>query len=344
MGILKKKYFISQFTHEVYRHGGVGYTDAEKILALMGYQPLALPGIDQFSLWNKVRRLIRVLYWFIFLPRRSTIIFLSPVYPRMLCILIRLLSRRKNIRLICFIADIDGVRDGDLDVQKEEAAFYRLCDQFIVHNASMDEWLKRTMGNIMTAEIDFFDFLAEPNFTSREHSFNVVFAGNLSKSPFLEQVEDLVPQSPKVKFHLFGEATVRMKEQQNMLWHGSFEPALLPGKLNASFGLVWDGDSINSLRGLAGEYLIYNSPHKLSLYILSGIPLIVPAASASAGLVRKYGIGLIVTDLLSLQSEIEKVSIEEYEQMRNNLVPLAKKISSGQRLKTALEELDRNVS
>jgi hypothetical protein len=339
--ILKKKYFISQFSHEVYQHGGVGYTDAEKILASAGYLPLILPGIDQFSFWSKLKRLIRVMYWFLFLPGKATIVFLSPVYPRMLRMLIKLLSRRKSIRLICYIADIDGVRDGERKVMEEEVRFYRLSDQFIVHNTSMGEWLRATLGKVDIAAIDFFDFLAEASSEKKEHSFDIAFAGNLSKSPFLEHIETVMPESPKVKFHLFGEATVRMKEQKNIEWHGVFEPRSLPGKLPASFGLVWDGESAIELKGLAGEYLAYNSPHKLSLYILGGIPLIVPAGSASAELVGKYGIGLAVSDLSSLQNEIEKISKDEYHQMQQNMIPLAKQISRGERLMAALAELDK---
>ncbi|MCG2614772.1 hypothetical protein LZZ85_10790 [Terrimonas sp. NA20] len=259
-------------------------------------------------------------------------------------VLIKLLSFRKSLRLICYICDIDGVRDGDLNVQAAETRFYRLSDQFIVHNASMEKWLKATLHDADTAVIDFFDFLAQPSSERKELSFDIAFAGNLSKSPFLEHMETVLRQSPKLRFHLFGEATVRMKDQKNIEWHGVFEPGSLPGKLPASFGLVWDGDSTEGLKGLAGQYLVYNSPHKLSLYILSGLPLIVPAGSASAELVRKYKIGVVVNDLSSIQNEIERISIDEYHQMQKNMSPLAKQISRGQRLIAALAELDEKAS
>lgn len=49
----------------------------------------------------------------------------------------------------------------------------------------------------------------------------------------------------------------------------------LPGALVQSFGLVWDGNSMDTCTGNYGSYLRINDPHKVSLYLSSGLPIIV---------------------------------------------------------------------
>ena len=45
--------------------------------------------------------------------------------------------------------------------------------------------------------------------------------------------------------------------------------------MEGSFGLVWDGISVETCAGVYGEYLKVNNPHKTSLYLASGIPVII---------------------------------------------------------------------
>lgn len=55
---------------------------------------------------------------------------------------------------------------------------------------------------------------------------------------------------------------------------GSYMPEELPEKLEAKYGLVWDGLEITSCEGTFGQYLKYNNPHKFSLYMAAGIAVI----------------------------------------------------------------------
>src|ERR1700754_1739561 len=105
-----KKYFIQQYSQQDYQHGGIGYVDAEKILLARGYTPVLFPHQDDFSFKAKFNRFLFLLKTVSRIKKGSTVVFLYPVYAAMNRMLVRRLSR-KGIKLICFIADINGLKD-----------------------------------------------------------------------------------------------------------------------------------------------------------------------------------------------------------------------------------------
>jgi len=133
--------------------------------------------------------------------------------------------------------------------------------------------------------------------------------------------------------------TQKMIKQRCVFFKGIFSPYDLPSQIEGSFGLVWDGDSIDGPGGSLGHYMQYISHHKLSLYILSGLPLIVPSFAGSASLIEKYKIGFTISTLHELSEKIEGLAYDQYQEMIRNMKPLAEKISRGQCLVDALDEL-----
>jgi hypothetical protein len=155
---------------------------------------------------------------------------------------------------------------------------------------------------------------------------------------FLEKLS--LMKSRQLRFQLYGAGvTKKMLNQDEVLYNGVFAPYALPAQLEGSFGLVWDGDSIEGPGGSFGNYMQYISHHKLSLYILSGLPLIVPSFAGSASLVEKYNIGFTINNLDEIAHKIEELQEMDYQQMVRNMQPLALKISSGQCLLEAVRQL-----
>ncbi len=280
-------------------------------------------------------------------------VFTAPLIPADLCLpglfpmeqlFLRMLRRRKSITTICLLADIDGLKDGDSNLLKKEIKELGGFREFIVHNSAMQEWLKRQIPGrqIPVTQIEFFDFLTAPVFHDRHKSQDIVFAGNLEKSGFLNQLDTLAnnPTSSSLHFHLYGPGrTASIQKQANVNWLGTYSPYELPTKLEGSFGLVWDGEAIDHPGGSLGEYMRYITHHKVSLYILSGLPLIVPRMAGSANLVERYGIGLFIDKLDEIGEKIDALSEQEYQQMRENMKPLAEKISQGLCLSQAMDRL-----
>jgi hypothetical protein len=337
----RKRYFIQQYMQQEYLHGGVGYTDAEKILLAKGFEPIFFSHHYSFSLKAKFSRFIFLIKTLFAVKKGAVVVTLFPVYAQMNKLLLSFLRRKKNVQFIIFVADIDGIKDGNEKLLKKEIAFLGKYSHFIVHNEKMKEWLcMNVSADCITSSIDFFDFLAKPFSGVREPSNNIVFAGNLDKSGFLEQLYLLNKNEPGLYFHLYGPGqTDTMLAQKNVNWHGAVKPYELVAKLSGSFGLLWDGESIDKPGGYFGHYMQYISHHKLSLYILSKLPILVPATAASAPLVEKHKIGLAINNLYEMGDKIKNLSPAEYHQMQINMQPLAEKISKGECLGNAIDEI-----
>lgn len=335
----RKKYFIQQYSHQQYMHGGIGYVDAEKIIQAEGYEAICFPHQDDFSFRAKMNRLVYLFRIFFAIKKNSEIVFLYPVYATMNRVLLGLLSL-KRVKRICFITDINGIKDGDSKQLEKDIRFFKKYQYFIVHNEKMRQWLDTVVPQNTSVSIDFFDFLVNKMAVVSNFSFDIVFAGNLEKSVFLEKLYLLQDRCPGIHFYLYGPGqTEAMSEQKNASWEGVENPYELPSKLKGGFGLLWDGDSIDKPGGSLGHYMQYISHHKLSLYIISRLPVIVPASTAAAMLIDKYKIGIAVNSLYELEEELKTITPSRYQQMQINMSRLAQQISTGGCLKAALQTI-----
>ncbi len=330
----KNVYYIRQYSFEDYPHGGVGYADAETILSQEGYIALELPGRTARGLFFFIKRLFYIIQSAFRVKAGEEVVFLFPVYARMNRWLITLLSMR-SARLVCYIGDIDGLKDDDALLLKKEISFFRRFHHFIVHNEAMAEWLKEQIGERDIRKIDFFDFLVTPAFRPRQLTPEVVFAGNLAIRRFYLQLGKV----NDVAFHVMGAgAEQSLLKIPGVQWHPLMMPRELPSRLPGSFGLLWDGDAVDGLKGPLGSYFRYITSHKLSLYILAGLPVIVAEEAATAALVREYNIGITVSGLVGLADRIKAITQEQYQVMQENMKPLAERISRGECLRQAIRQ------
>lgn len=339
------KFFIQEHLQEPYQNGGIGYTDAERILEGAQYQPLFLPCHFSFSFTSKIRRLFYILRIFIQLPSNATVVFLLPQYATMNRWLVAMLGWRRSITRVALLGDINGIKHNDPALLQKELREYRQYDHLIVHNQWMKDWVLQQIPGAHCVAINFFDFLAQPNEQSAEQGHIVAYAGNLQEGLFLNRAGELQSENPSILFRVYGQPyTDRMAAQSNLEYMGTSEPYALPAKLKASYGLVWYGDSLDEVSGNIGPYLSIISPHKASLYLLCGIPLIVPEHTAIAGLVKQYKLGITISDLHSIQSAIDSVTAQEYATICNNVRAIAASVASGQGFRLALTEIENHYS
>ncbi|MGN6418107.1 MAG: hypothetical protein ACTHMC_11485 [Pseudobacter sp.] len=339
------KFFIQEHLQEPYQNGGIGYTDAERILEGEHYQPLFLPCHFSFSLLSKIRRLFYILRIFILLPSDSIVVFLLPQYATMNRWLVSLLGWRRSIKRVALLGDINGIKHNDPALLQKELNAYRQYDYLIVHNQWMKDWVLQQIPEASCVVINFFDFLAEPNDQPGIQGHTVAYAGNLQEGLFLNRLGDLQLVNPSILFRVYGQPyTDQMAAQPNLEYMGTSEPYALPKKLKASYGLVWYGDSLDEVSGNIGPYLSIISPHKASLYLLCGIPLIVPEHTALAGLVQQYKLGIAISNLHSIQSAIDSITSQEYASICNNVRTIATSVSTGQGFRLALHKIENHYS
>ncbi len=334
-----KKYFIKEHLHREVFHGGIGNVDAEKIFIAKGYQAIEFPGTYDFTTDSKWKRLRYLIKLFFRIKSCDLVIFQFPLYANIHQLLITLL-RIKGVSIICFILDIDGMRSGNKKLLKKEIKAFRRFRFFIVHNERMQAWLQPLVPKAAIAQLQFFDFLTTPVHEHRSKDTRVIVAGDLSKMTFIQKLGQLT----QLSFSVYGAGYPHINTvPANATFKGVFPPYDLVHLLQGSFGLVWYGPDIDSFAGNYGKYLTIITPHKLSLFIMAGIPVIVPATSASAILVKQYGIGCTIDQLSDIDKIINDISDSDYQKMVDNTRPLAIQLSQGHFLKKALTELEQTA-
>jgi hypothetical protein len=320
-------------------HGGICAVDAEKIFLQEGFTAIDTPHAHDFSIRAKISRILFSFRTFLSLPSGSTVFFLFPLYAKAQKLLLRLLLLRRKISLVCMVLDFDGLRDDNALLLKKEIRDLKRYHYFILHNEKMKELMDSLVPGNIAACFQCFDYLTDAVSTARGRNYRIIFAGNLQKSAFLELSDKLSGSCPEVRFIVYGAGvTEKMRSQESISYLGVHEPYLLPEILEGAFGLVWDGNSLEECAGSYGRYLKYNSPHKLSLYILSGLPVIIWKEAATAEMVLKNNIGFTISSLYEIQEKINALTDQDYLEMANNCRQLATRISKGEFLRAAINE------
>ena len=244
---------------------------------------------------------------------------------------------------VLIVHDINILRGYGNRSLEDEVNVYNNCRAIIVHNNSMKRRLSEVGVVVPMLTIDLFDYLVKEDIPCNKYNFGkeVVFAGNIAKSKFLEDEE--LGKLP-IQFNLYGDGVginTRTTSFLNVKYYGSLAPDELPYKLKGSFGLIWDGNSVNTCDGGEGKYLKVNNPHKLSLYIVSAIPVIVWKEAAVAKFIEEHKIGITINSLSEISDKIDALGEEGYNQLLVNLKELQRKVSQGYYLNSVLDKVEK---
>lgn len=249
---------------------------------------------------------------------------------------IKMIKKIKKTNIIAIIHDLESLRfDGKS--QNREIEYLLNFDKIIVHNLKMKKYLiDKGIGEEKLVVLGIFDYKTDKSvIKKRKLSNDIVIAGNLSndKSGYVYKLNKL---QSSVRYNLFG-PNYTNSNHKNVKYFGQFPPDELPSSLEGSFGLVWDGTSIDECTGITGRYLRYNNPHKLSLYIVSNLPIIIWSQAALAEFVVRENIGIVVDSLEDIDTEIKKLTNEDYGKMISNIERISSKIKNGYYIKCAIE-------
>lgn len=253
------------------------------------------------------------------------------------------IARLKGVKFFCIIHDVESLRTGgtnqeQISLEAENLNYY---DFIIAHNDIMIKWLNDKGVKPPKISLQLFDYLTYdfPVNNERSADGNVVFAGNLSKSTFIYSLSQLSAR----QFNVYGPNLKKEEATQNanLHWMGEYSPDEIPEKLIGSFGLIWDGNHIDACDEILGNYLRYNNPHKGSLYLAAGLPIIAPHDSAIGVFIKQHNLGLLVTSLHDLQTL--QIDAAAYETMRNNVLAIRQKVITGGYFKDAVERVEKEL-
>lgn len=247
----------------------------------------------------------------------------------------------KGAKVVTVIHDLGTFRRHKLTPEQENSRLSR-TDFIIVHNEKMKEHLLHYGCKAQLYCLDIFDYLSptEPaTYTTPHHPWSVVYAGGLGKwrNEFLYKLE---PHIHNWSLDIYGNGFEKeyAEDWKHIIYHGFMNSEDFVARIQADFGLVWDGDSINECSGDWGEYLKINNPHKTSFYLRSGLPVIVWSQAAMAPFVIKHGIGICVNSLADIGTALNSLTKEQYQAMKENAIRTGKRLGQGYFIKQALNK------
>ena len=244
---------------------------------------------------------------------------------------IKILNKNKTIVLI---HDIDILRNGENDNNKNEISILNNFKYIIVHNNKMKDYLiKKGVNKQKLFVLEIFDYkvFGKNNINKECQDKEIVYAGNINKkkTPFIYEINyDKI----NFKFNIYGNYKDDITNK-NIYYKGQFLPEELPNKIVGKYGLIWDGRLRENDK--AKNYTKYNTPHKLSCYICAEIPVIVWNDAAISEIVKKYDIGYCIDNLY----EINNIDESQYFIKRNNIINLSEKVENGDFILNVIDKI-----
>ncbi|MBR6985668.1 MAG: hypothetical protein IKH75_19500 [Ruminococcus sp.] len=264
--------------------------------------------------------------------------------------------KSNGVHLIVLIHDLETLRKGiegavnanESANQKIEGSLFKKFDSVICHNEKMKKYMiNQGYSEKQLVSLEIFDYLHDcpvKEEIQRSENASICIAGNLlkTKSGYIYHIHDN-GNNPELDVNCYGLSFDTNVSNKNLIYHGSFPSAELPRELTSDFGLVWDGPEASSCVGNIGEYLKYNNPHKASLYLSSGLPIIVWDQAAIADFVVSKKVGFTIANLKDLQMKIDNISEQEYEIIKKNTIEVSKLLRNGYFFYKALDQAISNL-
>lgn len=344
---LTHKYQFFEYSDDQKIAGTKAPSDAELFAEQMGFKPLYFFHWGERDFFHRLTGQLRRLFEYIFVffrIRRKSILFLQFPYVRGgflgRCMFFKFVRIFKKIKVITLIHDLNELRYENSDKEIKLLDFVINCSDFMIaHNENMCDYLAAVRGVSpkKLVSLDLFDYYVSEKSADRRSSFekSISIAGNLdaNKSAYLRELPNL-----GLPVYLYGKNYNNKTDNKNIVYKGCFEPECITNELCHGFGLVWDGISADTCDGLYGKYLKYNNPHKLSMYLTAGLPVIVWNESALCEPVVRNKLGIAVSSLYEAVEKIRATTETEYLEMHENCLKISAKLRSGYFLRTALRK------
>ncbi|MFR0554163.1 hypothetical protein ACLUXD_05930 [Loigolactobacillus coryniformis subsp. coryniformis] len=334
------KYVISHALPDKQDASVKAHTDIDRFLGGEDYKILTFAtrtGGNRFS--RQIHRLFSIRHLAKTVTANDSVVVQYPVYSSDLdtdLFYNRVVSKAKQ--KIAIVHDLPFLRDSFPPVTKvmqKELQRLNLFNTVIVHNEAMQKKLV-ALGietNIVTLGLfDYYTPKVNKIDVAKSIPTRVLFAGNLTKSSFVTKLKS----NELVQYHLWGSVVDKATLDISIDYHGIVLPDELPQYLINGWGLVWDGNTTDTVSGLGGEYLRYIDPHKTSLYISSGIPVIVWQHAGVARFIQENNLGLVIESIEEIPERLQNLSQEQYKIIMQSVHDMQAKLVVGSMIKTAV--------
>lgn len=312
--------------------------DVVQILEKAGYHSVYFPKMKNIrqilNFWRSLSDLV---------TSDSHLVVEFPFYPRIRMWIISLFALAKGVKLYAVIHDISDLRFVD-QKQRSDMHFLKRFDGLVSHNAYMTEWLRSKGYKKPIVDLQVFDYCLKEdrNFHASDISgkLKILYAGNLSYRKATYIYDKKLDNLNNVQICVYGQQFERDRiNGSKVSYKGVFNPDAPELAEKYHFGLIWEGSSTDTCSGEYGQYIRFNNPHKFSLYISLGLPVIVWKEAAIASFVNDHKIGFTIESLSELDDIGGKVTGTQYNEYINNLSDLSSKVRNGFFLDKAISQL-----
>lgn len=334
-------YYISEKPFQSNHAGSKARIDIDSILEQNKFN--SYETFNQFIVSSKLKKCFKIIsfnylkkIWKLNCLQNKMLILQYPFYFDKITNYFFYNALKKN-KVILFLHDMDSLRS--FKNLKKEILILNQAECIILHNEKMIKFLQNNGLKSKVVNLELFDYLLEKSIPQKSYTLgkNIVFAGNIAKSRFLSS--NCISEIGLI-FNLYGPNFKESSISGNtIVYKGSYKPDVIPYNLEGNFGLIWDGESIETCEGNYGSYLKYNNPHKLSLYIAAGLPVITWKQAAIAKFIEENEIGFAVNSLYEISSVIDNLDNETYQEYIENIKSLQGKVCNGYFTQRALNEI-----
>ncbi|MDR0891341.1 MAG: galactofuranosyltransferase [Mediterranea sp.] len=242
------------------------------------------------------------------------------------------MAHLRGCKVVTLIHDLGSFRSKRLTIPQEIERLNH-SDALIVHSEAMKEWLAQHGIRGKMEVLGLFDYLSESQpatslTPTQGCPYRLLFVGVLSErhNGFLYKLA-AAPHSYEMMLYGGGLETDKLQSPVNDM---GFVPSdQLIATSQGDFGIVWYGMELEGGIGPLGEYLQYNAPHKLSLYLRCGLPVIIWDKAGQAPFVRQHDIGICVSSLAEVEGVLAKLTVDRYLEMKKNTLDISQKLSEG---------------
>lgn len=336
------KCYISKNYRHITNAGDKAKTDIEKVMDGLGYVNI---GLQQSRTRNSIKAyfitLASLLRGVSRLRRGDTLVVQYPLKKYYDFVVSQAL--RRGACVVTVIHDLGSFRRKKLTI-KEEIGRLQRSSVIVVHSEAMLEWLRDHGETAPMVVLGLFDYLSDTKATKPPVPWTgkprLMFAGSLSPANN-GWIYKLAEACPDVELILYGGDFDTERSRTNLDVKGFVNSDTLIATAEGEYGCVWYGDSLDEGAGSLGEYLRYNAPHKTSLYLRCGLPVIIWEKAALAEVVKRLGVGICVSSLRDIDRVLDAVTPERYALMRENVAIVSAKLSKGDFITAALAEAEK---
>ncbi|WP_313597191.1 hypothetical protein [Psychrobacter sanguinis] len=324
--------------------GSKARTDASRILKNLGAKQVVFHNTTFKT--AKAGLFILNYIQFPLIIKPKSILFIQYPFNAVQRLILKSFKKYKKIHTIYLIHDLESIRlNKDKNIELNDL---NMADSFISLNQKLTDYMKIELatGDKPVVNLDLWDYLPDDtkadiyeidlSHDSKKFNMNILIAGNLSsgKAAYLNKLSEI----NNIRFFLMGDnLDNNIQPKGNVIYLGSFNANtkvnFLGGEL---YGLVWDGNSIDTCSGSYGEYLKYNLPHKTSFYLSNNIPIVIWKHAAIFDFLNENRIAIGIESLFDLNN----INLNTINISTDNLRTIQNNVKKGYYLSCALQKLD----